>query len=303
MLINKRLAVVVAALVATFPFATSSIRAQPRGEPGRGLGGYGGGGYGGYNGYATGGGYANPYGGYRTNGYTGGFNSPGVPYSGYGAYPPNRGPYGANQGYGTYSGNAYGNGNGNGNGYGGYAGNNGFNGNNSGNNTPYPIIIPYPTGYGNGQYNGYPNGQYGPPQANNVPQRRFAPANSNYLYGTDGSVSFYATPPGDAAPTDPAPSDAPGYNPADLGNPPPVPVPIARVLVHLPAEAHLWFEGKETQQVGADRTFKSTPLEAGRPYLYDVKARWWQDGRSVVKTRTITVWAGQTTNLDLTADE
>jgi uncharacterized protein (TIGR03000 family) len=270
----------------------------------------------GFGGYAGRGGYFN--GGVGGTGEASGLTyGNGRGYNGYGFYPPNGG----------YSGY------GNSQGYGGYGGSNGMTGNNMGYN-PY-IIVPYPIGNGNGYGNGQPQGGYpygpgGPAPNPPSPQSRFAPRASTYITGPDGSTAFYATPTYDpsAGDTPPAadnrayyPSDSgispspasipslvtpPPMPPADgppLGPPPartPPPPNFARVLVHVPPEAHLWFEGTETRQDGSERTFRSPPLDPDRHYLYDLKARWWEDGKPVVKSRTIIVRAGQVTNVDMT---
>jgi uncharacterized protein (TIGR03000 family) len=316
MLKSIRLALATALLTAPL-FATSQVHAQARG---------GGRGYSGYGGYSPGGYYG---GGYPGGGFPGAFGSAGANYGGYGAYAPRNGEngfptYGALPGYNTGNGGypglnpTYGGFPPYNPGYGGFSGNypsaGGMGGANYGNmqgGYPYPVVVPLP--YGSGNYgNGYSNGQNAPSQAA-APQRRIPPSAGNYLYGTDGSVSFYSTPPPDPVPPDNASVEPPpAYTPSDLRSSPaytPVPpapsetLPIARVLVHVPSEAHLWFEGVETHQGGTERTFKSTPLEPGRPYLYDIKARWWEDGKAVERTRTITVRSGEVVRVDLTTGE
>jgi uncharacterized protein (TIGR03000 family) len=316
-----RCSAVVVALLAAGLLTAEQVGAAPPGVGGARpeFGGFSGGGRGGYfSGGAVGYGGDFAGGGFRNN--LGGYANARGQYNGYGSYPPSGGGgFNGNVGYGGgYGANgAYG-------GYGpGYTGGPGYNPgggggygyrppiNNNPNNNAFPVIVPYPIGGGNSYGSGDPYGQNGGSGAtyNSAPQRRFAPAASNYLYGQDGSVSFYATPPGNEAPIDPAPSDGPTYYTPDTGSPPPVPIPsptgmqIARVLVRVPSDAHLWFEGAETRQSGADRTFKSPPLEPGRAYLYDVKARWWEDGKPVQRTRTITVLAGQVTKLDMTSGQ
>jgi uncharacterized protein (TIGR03000 family) len=279
--------------------------------------GFGGayGGYAGRNGYFGGDAYGGRNGAF--NGYLG-YGAPpgGLGYLGYGAPPtttlPGQGTYVGNGGYPP------------GQGYNpwqyGYPGPNpGFNGAaggmagtyqgyNPGYN-PY-VIIPYSTGgYSQQGPGGYSYSPYGQPPNASAPTRRFAPANADYLYGEEGSVSYYATPSGNETPPPDASADTRNYYSPGSNNyapempppyPPAAPVRPARVIVRVPPEAHLWFEGTETKQSGGERTFKSTPLEPGQPYLYDVKARWWQDGKAVEKTRTIYVQAGQVTRLDFT---
>jgi uncharacterized protein (TIGR03000 family) len=76
----------------------------------------------------------------------------------------------------------------------------------------------------------------------------------------------------------------------------------ATVVVMLPADAELWFQGQKTKLTGAERTFTSPALERGASYTYDVKARWTKDGEPVEKTRSIKVRAGERTTLDFTKD-
>ena len=75
------------------------------------------------------------------------------------------------------------------------------------------------------------------------------------------------------------------------------------VSVRLPAEAQLMFQGTEMRLTGPDRLFRSPPLAAGKTYRYDVTARWMEDGKPVEKKRSITVQAGQRSNLDLTTPD
>jgi uncharacterized protein (TIGR03000 family) len=67
----------------------------------------------------------------------------------------------------------------------------------------------------------------------------------------------------------------------------------ALVEVRCPADAQVWFDGDATQQRGADRLFSSPPLDPGKRYHYDVKARWHEGDRTVEKTRTVHVEAGK----------
>jgi uncharacterized protein (TIGR03000 family) len=72
----------------------------------------------------------------------------------------------------------------------------------------------------------------------------------------------------------------------------------ATVQAEVPANATLWFDGVQTQQTGARRTFRTPPLERGRRYHYDVKARWEQDGKPVERTRRVDVAAGARVTVD-----
>lgn len=73
----------------------------------------------------------------------------------------------------------------------------------------------------------------------------------------------------------------------------------ALIEVRCPPDAEILFDGEETRQRGTDRRlFTSPPLEPGKRYHYDVEARWNQDGRTVKKTHTVPVRAGQPVTVD-----
>jgi uncharacterized protein (TIGR03000 family) len=76
----------------------------------------------------------------------------------------------------------------------------------------------------------------------------------------------------------------------------------ARVKVTLPdAGAQVWFEGQLTQQRGTQRGFVSPRLGPGQEYVYDVRARWTENGRAVEQTRTVRVRADGVATVDFTA--
>jgi uncharacterized protein (TIGR03000 family) len=73
-----------------------------------------------------------------------------------------------------------------------------------------------------------------------------------------------------------------------------------RVRVNVPENARVWFENQETQQRGTDRLFVSPPLEAGKDYVYHIKAQWMENGRPVVRSKEIIVHAGDRVTIDMT---
>jgi uncharacterized protein (TIGR03000 family) len=75
------------------------------------------------------------------------------------------------------------------------------------------------------------------------------------------------------------------------------------VRVHVPAGADLWFEGVRVGKTGDVRDFTSPALTPGKGYLYDVRARWNEDGRMVDRVRTVRVRANQRTEVDMTQPE
>jgi uncharacterized protein (TIGR03000 family) len=76
--------------------------------------------------------------------------------------------------------------------------------------------------------------------------------------------------------------------------------PEARVeiTVHVPAGAHIWFDGEATMQTGTTRVFVSPPLEPERQYAYEVRVRWSEGGDTVERTRRLSVQAGDQIGLD-----
>jgi uncharacterized protein (TIGR03000 family) len=72
----------------------------------------------------------------------------------------------------------------------------------------------------------------------------------------------------------------------------------AKVEVHAPAEAKIWFDGQATTQTGTERSFRSPALEPRQGYEYEVRARWDADGKPVDQTRKVTVHAGDHVVLD-----
>jgi uncharacterized protein (TIGR03000 family) len=76
--------------------------------------------------------------------------------------------------------------------------------------------------------------------------------------------------------------------------------PAARVEItmHVPAGAHIWFDGEATMQTGTTRVFVSPPLEPERQYVYVVRVRWSVGGDTVERTRRLAVEAGDQISLD-----
>jgi uncharacterized protein (TIGR03000 family) len=68
--------------------------------------------------------------------------------------------------------------------------------------------------------------------------------------------------------------------------------------VHVPRYAELFFEGKPTAPIGADRDFETPPLAVGQKYRYDILARWRQNGRPIVEKRHVYVYAGDNLYVD-----
>ena len=71
----------------------------------------------------------------------------------------------------------------------------------------------------------------------------------------------------------------------------------------MPADVEVWIEGIKTQQTGAERQFVLPPLSPGQDYMYELKARWTENGRPVTRTRQILVRAGDRGGVDFTQPE
>jgi len=73
----------------------------------------------------------------------------------------------------------------------------------------------------------------------------------------------------------------------------------ARVHVAVPANAEVWFGGFKTSQTGTDRVYQSPPLDPGKAYRYEVRARWTAaNGKVVDRNREVRVRAGQSARVD-----
>jgi uncharacterized protein (TIGR03000 family) len=74
----------------------------------------------------------------------------------------------------------------------------------------------------------------------------------------------------------------------------------AHLRVLVPPSAELWFEGKRMDLTGAERAFVSPALTPGKGYVYDVRARWTEDGKQIERARKVRVRANQHSEVDLT---
>lgn len=62
----------------------------------------------------------------------------------------------------------------------------------------------------------------------------------------------------------------------------------ALIIVKVPAEAELWFDGSKTSQGGSYRQFVTPPLSAGSNHSYTLRARWRL--KDVELTRVAEIW-------------
>lgn len=67
----------------------------------------------------------------------------------------------------------------------------------------------------------------------------------------------------------------------------------ATIIVNLPAEATLTFDGQPTQSRSSRRVFHSPPLEPGKTYTYELAAEINRGGRPVQERRHVEVHAGR----------
>jgi uncharacterized protein (TIGR03000 family) len=84
---------------------------------------------------------------------------------------------------------------------------------------------------------------------------------------------------------------------------PPAPAPAltdttARVIVRLPANAELSFEGTKVTGTGSVREFESPALKPGYRYTYEVRAQWVENGKTVTQTQSVGVKPRAIVNVD-----
>jgi uncharacterized protein (TIGR03000 family) len=71
--------------------------------------------------------------------------------------------------------------------------------------------------------------------------------------------------------------------------------------VRVPASAEVMIETAKTTQTGPRRSFVSPPITPGRNYVYEIKAKWLENGQEVVRTRNVDVRAGEQVMVDFMA--
>jgi uncharacterized protein (TIGR03000 family) len=110
-------------------------------------------------------------------------------------------------------------------------------------------------------------------------------------YAPDGSYGYYAGPYGMQF------SD----RISDYYTPPGTSTStLVYIDVVSPPRAEITFEDEKTKQTGSRRLFISPPIKPGQNYTYHIKAKWTENGREVVRTRTVPVRAGERVMVDLT---
>lgn len=119
-------------------------------------------------------------------------------------------------------------------------------------------------------------------------------------YGNQVTVPIEATP---ALPPIPSPAAVPVQplteTSSTVESSPPS---VAEMRVHLPADASLVIDDFVTRSSGVVRHYRSPSLEAGKTYMYEVRAEVVRDGRTVHQTKIVQVRAGETANVDFELD-
>lgn len=73
----------------------------------------------------------------------------------------------------------------------------------------------------------------------------------------------------------------------------------ATIVVTLPEDARLTFDGEATVSTGSSRLFITPPLKQGRDFHYTLEAKFIRNSKAETSSRKITVRAGQETRVDL----
>jgi uncharacterized protein (TIGR03000 family) len=150
----------------------------------------------------------------------------------------------------------------------------------------------YGYGYNRGYYPYY-NSYYGyTPYYGSYPYYGNYPSAYSYEPDTSSTPTYQAS--GSAL------SSTSAYEPSGSAlYAPPAAQPDSRVqlTMNVPADAEIWVEDSKTTQTGPVREFQSPPLTPGKRYLYEVRARWSENGHEVTQTQTIRVTAGAHVNV------
>jgi uncharacterized protein (TIGR03000 family) len=88
--------------------------------------------------------------------------------------------------------------------------------------------------------------------------------------------------------------------PADIAAPAPT-AGTATIILRVPADAQVFFDGNPTTQAGTEREYVTPPLAAGATFHYSIRARWTENGRPVEQTRRVPVTAGARVRVDFTS--
>lgn len=90
--------------------------------------------------------------------------------------------------------------------------------------------------------------------------------------------------------------------PDGVANLRPVPQPgqgtPATLKVVVPSSAEVWVDRQKVDGGGIERSVASPPLEAGKLYVYTVRATWTENGRAVDQVRVVGIKAGETAKVN-----
>jgi uncharacterized protein (TIGR03000 family) len=133
--------------------------------------------------------------------------------------------------------------------------------------------------------------------------------NYNYYSYFDNLPPVYSTPtPGYGTVRDPGGAGGPslgplypdeyGYESARQAPPNRRAVDLfGHIIVRVPADAVVRFDGYKTKSTGPVRQFDTPPLTPGKPYNYEIEAQWEENGRQVTQKQAIPVSAGRDTEI------
>jgi uncharacterized protein (TIGR03000 family) len=99
----------------------------------------------------------------------------------------------------------------------------------------------------------------------------------------------YSAPPLEGAPPPPAAMES---NEEDIPDSLVENENAALIDMLVPEKAEVWFDGTKTTQTGVARQFYTPALSPGQDYHYEIRAKWMENGKEVVRTRKILVRAG-----------
>jgi uncharacterized protein (TIGR03000 family) len=158
---------------------------------------------------------------------------------------------------------------------------------------PYTYLNPYGRGFYSGYYSPSYYSTYG--YSTYTPSYTYSTAPAYYSSATPVRTyqSFYPSTSGSAV----SPAAYSGSDTRTLGN-----AVLVQVQVPQP-DAQVWFGGTLTDQRGSVREYISPELTPGRDYVYEIRARWTENGQPVERTRTVYVKPGERTSVDFTRDE
>jgi uncharacterized protein (TIGR03000 family) len=74
----------------------------------------------------------------------------------------------------------------------------------------------------------------------------------------------------------------------------------AEITIVVPPDAQVFFDGAATAQKGGERRFTTPPLEIGKKFHYEVRAKWTEAGKPVEQTRKVEVTGGAKIRVDFT---